>query len=103
MKAAFNLLISIHSRPMVLSRRGSALTVDVQAAPSNYSRNMEVVNKVITKGREFIISEDLLSTYGIPKRGDALQDATFGTMIVTEVIEVYGVGAEILGYRLRVD
>ena len=103
MRAAFNLLLSIHSRPMTLSRRVTALTVDLRAAPSNYSRNMEVANKVTTKGREFIIPEDSLGSYGIPKRGDSLQDATFGTMIVTEITEVYGIGAEILGYRLRVD
>lgn len=104
MKAAFNMVLALHSRPMTISRRGTVTTGSIRAAPSNYFRNLEVVNKVTSEGREFVVAKDTLDAVSFPepKRGDALVDVVHGTMVVNQVIPMYVIGAEIVGYRLRV-
>jgi hypothetical protein len=104
MKAAFNMLLNLHSRPMTINRRGTALTANIKVAPSNYFRSLETAGKISFEGREFVISKDNLdlNSYPEPKRGDALVDSQMGTMPIIEVITMYVIGAEIVGYRVRV-
>lgn len=104
MTAAFNMLIMMHSRPMIISRRGTATTGTVRVAPSNYFRHLEVAGAVTEEGREFVVSKSALDliSYPRPKKGDSLVDPDMGTMIITEAREMFSIGAEIVGYRLRV-
>ena len=104
MTAAFNMLLMMHSRPMTITRRGTVTTGTVRVAPSNYHRNLEVSGSVTEEGREFVVSKEALDAISFPKpkKGDALVDPDMGTMIIVEAFEMFSIGAEIVGYRLRV-
>lgn len=106
-KAAFNLLLKTHSRPAIIERPRAvpALTAAIRISPSNYFRHLEAVEKIVSTGREFIISKDTLTaaSYPLPKRGDKLTDPDLGIMTLTEVREMYDLGGSIIGYRVRSD
>ena len=104
-KSAFNMLINMQGRQMTVRRHGTAYVATVKAAPSNYFRNLEVVNSVVSKGREFVISKDELTTalYPTPKRGDRLEDPELGIMTMTDVRDLVDLGGAIIGYRVRTD
>jgi hypothetical protein len=101
---AFSSLLLLTKRPMTLERKGVHSAINTFASTSNYSRNLGIVEDVVTKGREFIVDkDDLTANYSPPKRGDILVDATLGRMVLTEIREMTGIGGEILGYRIRVE
>ena len=62
LKSAFNLLTSIHSRPVVLKRLGSATGVTIfspaRITPSNFFRTTQGPEYTTIKGSEFIIPVD---------------------------------------------
>lgn len=103
LKAAFNTLINLQSRSVTISRPSTVYSATIKVAPSNYFRNLEAPSETIVVGREFVTSKaDLDSaSYPTPKRGDRIQDPEMGVMIVSEVREMFDIGAEILGYRIR--
>lgn len=103
---AFNILLNLHSKPVTISRRSSPpLTGSIRAAPSNYYRNLEGPSDIVVKGREFVISKLALDavTYPEPKRGDQLTFSDIGTLTITEVREMYNLGGNIMGYRVRTN
>lgn len=101
---AFSSLLTLTKRPMTLERKGIYVAINIYASTSNYSRNLGIVEDVVTKGREFVIDKkDLTTSYIPPKRGDILIDATLGRMVLVEINEMTGIGGEILGYRVRVE
>lgn len=104
-KDAFNTMLSLHSRTMTLLRPGAGgFSYAVKVSPSNYMRNLETVVDVTTEGREFVISNMELTKNSIVKikRGDRLRDPNLGEMVISEVREMFGMGGEILGWRLRI-
>lgn len=101
---AFSSLLTLTKRPMTLERKGVHAAINTFASVSNYSRNLGIVEDVVTHGREFVIDKhDLTSNYSPPKRGDILIDPTLGRMVLVEIREMTGLGGEILGYRVRVE
>lgn len=108
LKQAFNAVLAMHSRPATLKRRAtpSDITSPIRIAPSNYFRNNEGPGATVIKGREFVVPYDSITnkfTAPIIKRGDYIVDVDLGQMAITEVIEMYDVGAVILGWRCRVE
>jgi hypothetical protein len=105
-RQALNLMISLQSRPMTLTRPGDEdFTVDVRVAPSNFSRNTEGPSDTTIPGREFVVSKTALDESGfpIPARGDFLTDPDLGTMTVSDIREMYDIGGAIIAYRLRIS
>jgi len=104
LKSAFNSLLLLQSRSVTISRPGTAFSATIKIAPSNYFRNMEAPSETIIQGREFVVSKDNLDSanYPLQKRGDRMLDAEMGTLVITEVREMFDLGAQIMGYRIRV-
>lgn len=103
-KTAFKLLLSLHSRPMTVTRTGTAVTGTAKFAPSNFFRELTVDQDINVKGREFVADADDLSKIvglGTLKRGDVITDPVLGRLSVSEVREMYDLGAAIIGYRIR--
>ena len=98
-------MLSIHGRTVTLMRPGTVLTGEVRISPSNYFRHLEAIEKIVSQGREFVLSKEHLDklNFGRPKRGDKLIDPDLGTMTITEPREMYDLGGAIIGYRLRTD
>lgn len=102
---AFNLLLSLKARTMTLTRPGAIpQTVTIKVSPSNYGRKLETVSDTVIYGNEFILSKEVLDLvfFPRPKRGDRLVDTVMGTMTINEVNEMFDIGGDILGYRVRV-
>jgi hypothetical protein len=104
LEPAFNLILSLHKRPVTLSRPGG-VTVNINMSPSNYKRNLEVVNEVTTKGREYVVSKKTLDgvSFGVPKRGDIVSDGAVYEGVIYEVMELQNFGGAIMGYRIRLQ
>lgn len=104
---AFNAMTKLHGRDAVLKRftTPSDLTSAIRITPSNYFRNLEGPSATIIRGREFIIPVASIATPLTPviKRGDKIVDAVFGSLAIDEITEMYDLGGEIMGYRVRVE
>lgn len=102
-KNAFNYLINIHSREVVIKRPGTAYASNIKLSPSNYFRHLSGPEETIITGREFIVSKLNLeqSSFPMPKRGDRLEDPEMGISIISEVRELYDFGGNIIGFRIR--
>jgi len=105
-REAFNTLTKIHCRDVTLKRLGSPdQTTTCRITPSNYFRNLEGPSHTTIRGREFVIPLDSIATKFSPvlKRGDKLVDTQLGSLAIDEIIEMYDLGGEILGYRVRCE
>ena len=105
LKFAFNSMLGIHYRTMTLKRLGSpGYSITVKATPSNYFRNLETAGDVTAEGREFIISKSQIEGTAVDKikKGDRLSDTELGEMTITEAREMFDLGGEIMGFRLRI-
>lgn len=106
LKAAFNFMLNLHWLPATITRPGAVpVTSTIRITPSNYFRNLEVMGKVTSEGKEFVISKEIMDStaFGIIKKGDRIVNTQLGTMVVSESPkEMFGLGGEILGYRVRV-
>jgi hypothetical protein len=105
LKFAFNSMLAIHNRTMTLKRLGAGgYSITVKATPSNYFRNLETAGDVIAEGREFIISKSQIVGTAVDriKRGDRLADSELGEMTIVEAREMFDLGGEVMGYRLRI-
>lgn len=101
---AFSSILSLTKRSMTIERKGIHSSENIYASLSNYSRNMGIVEDVVTKGREFVIDiKDLSNNYTPPKRGDILTDSNLGRMVIVESNEMPSLNGDILGYRIRVE
>lgn len=101
---AFNSLLNLNSRVMVLTRPGVAGTYSIKVSVSNYQRNVAAPEEMIVYGREFVISLQTLTESGWSgkvKRGDWITDTEFGKMSIVEVEEMVGLGGILMGYRVR--
>jgi hypothetical protein len=97
---AFKFIIDKQGRNMTLER--GATTVTVKMAPSNYFRNLAVVEEVIEEGMEFVVSSDSLDavSFPTPRRGDLIVDSLTGPHSIVEVRTMFIFG-NLAGYRLR--
>lgn len=88
-----------------MERLGQAAAISVKGAMSNFFRNFQLPENIVAEGREIVFSRTLLAggDYDPPRRGDRLLDSVLGDMTIREVKELFGIGGEILGYRVRVD
>jgi hypothetical protein len=79
--------------------------VPIKIAPSNYSRILASVEETTVAGKEFVISKKSLDVVYFPhiRRGDRIKDLELGFSVVTEVREMFGLGGDILGYRVRTN
>jgi hypothetical protein len=102
LKEGFNSLLSIHRRSATISRPGGS-SGTIYITPSNYYRHLEGPSETVISGHEFVIAKTDLDaiTWGKPKRGDRLVDAALGDLAISEIREMFGIGGEILGYRVR--
>ena len=106
LRQAFNAITKIHSRKAVLKRLGDPdQLTGIRIAPSSYFRNLEGPSQVLVRGREFIIPVDSIVNKFSPlvKRGDRIEDATYGSLAIDEIIEMVDLGGEIMGYRVRTE
>lgn len=102
LKDAFDSLLGVHKRVVTISRStGESATITV--TPSNFFRNLEGPSEVTISGREFVVSARVLAqaSFPYPKRGDRLEDPDLGTLVLSEVREMYDYGGSILGFRIR--
>lgn len=105
LEGAFNQAVHIQSKPMTFYQVSSNTEVTIEAAPSNYFRNFEMLEEMVSEGREFVITRlDFVATAltGAPVRGDRLIHADLGNYTVKEAREMLAQG-NIIGYRLRCD
>lgn len=102
--SAFDALLKMKARKMNIERIDEIASTEIEASPSNYFRNMEGPQELVSEGHEFVISKKVLteSGFGKPKRGDVLSDPELGDLMVKEVREMAGFAGVILGYRVRV-
>jgi len=90
---------------MTIERSGTITPKTIKVSPANYARNMQAIEDIVTKGREYVISKTSLDevSYPMPKRGDRLKDPEIGTQTIAQVIEMYDLGGVIMGYRVRTE
>lgn len=97
---AFNSILKMNQRPVSMTRPGGT-TISTYITPSNYFRNLAAPSDITIEGREFIISFNDLGSFGVPKKGDRITDPAMGVLVLSEVREMFGIGSELLGYRVR--
>jgi hypothetical protein len=100
---AFNYALSIISRKVTFERPGVIDEIEIVVSPSNYQRKLAGPEDVTVSGREFVISARLLKSKGITevKEGDRITDPEYGLRMVTDVKELYDLGANVIGFRVR--
>lgn len=102
-KNAFNYLVNLHSREVVIKRPNSPYSGVIKISPSNYFRHLQGPEESVIEGREFIVSKTILeeASFPIPKRGDRLEDSELGISVISEVRELYDFGGALIGFRIR--
>lgn len=100
-EAAFLYGLKINNR-VGQYQRGDAEAQDFNYAISNYSRNMAVVEDMVTDGREFVFSKQEFDKLDLeyPKRQDVIIDPDMGVLTISEVIEMVILG-NLVGFRVR--
>ena len=103
LKNAFNYLLKLHGREVVIKRPGTPYASVIRVTPSNYFRHLQGPEETVIDGREYVVSKDALDAapFPIPKRNDRLEDAELGISVITEVREMYDFGGKLIGFRLR--
>jgi hypothetical protein len=102
--SALDAMLNLKRRPVTIMRPGSPdIIANIYISPSNYSRNLDGPSESIITGREFVISKQVLDSvsFPAPKRGDRLLDPELGTMVISDINEMFGLGTDILSYRVR--
>ena len=105
LRDAFNVMLSLKSRSVTLTRLPST-TVNITVSPSNFFRNTQTSSEMIVRGREFMISKDVVASTAFPlpiKRGDRIQDTEMGLCTIDEVEELFDLGGALMGYRVRTN
>lgn len=104
---AFKITTSLISRSVTVYRGTSDISdATVKISPSNYFRGTQGPSETIMKGREFVMAKseyDKVLLDGGIRRGDYIKDPKLGTMSIKEVRELFDLGGEVLGYRIRVE
>jgi hypothetical protein len=102
---AFNAALSLVSFTATFERPDdSPTTYDITLALSNYMRNLEGPEEVVSEGREFIIPTKKfqeVTGYIAPKRGDRIISDTYGENVIQSIVDVRGLKGELMGFRVR--
>lgn len=105
LESAFNLLLNLKKFPATIERPTQALgPFPINISPGNYFRHLQGPEETVISGHEFVLSAEELrgSTLPMPpKIGDIIEAPELGLMSVSEVIPLYALGGNILGYRIR--
>lgn len=107
-KDAFNFVLSLKSISATIYEPGKDPTTQgkkIRVAQSNYFRNPDIIQEVTGIGREYVTGTEVLTLLGrAPKKGDRiLGDTAFGTRVISEVMEMRGLGGDIYGFRMRLN
>lgn len=104
LEGAFNMALAIQEKDMEYYQVSTDTTLTIKVAPSNYYRNHDMLEEMVSEGREFVVSKKTFdnSFTGQPVRGDRLIAANTGNYTVKEIREMQVLGS-IVGYRLRCD
>jgi hypothetical protein len=104
LEASFNFMLNLHKRAVKLSRP-AVMEVDIFVTPSNYTRFLAGPEEISMQGREYIISKTNLIASGFPalKKGDRITDSELGTYPIAEIKEMFDLGGNIIGYRVRTN
>lgn len=99
---AFNRTVSLQARTITYHQIETDIKVEIEIAPSNYSRNLAGPEDTVIRGKEFIITEAALIEAGLnePARGDKIIDSRMGTFTVSLSREMIILG-NVAGYRVR--
>lgn len=104
LEGIFNMALDIQAKEITYHQISSDTSVTMKASTSNYYRNLQMLEEMVSKGREFIISKKIFEANftGIPVRGDRIISSDIGNMSIIEVREMIVLGA-VVGYRVRCD
>lgn len=104
LEGAFNQVITLQAKDMTYYQVSSDTEVTIPAAPSNYFRNHDMLEEMVSEGREFVVSKSHFDEVltGAPVRGDRLIHTELGNFTVRENREMLILG-NIVGYRIRCD
>ena len=99
---AFNMVIAMQGRDVVVEDLDLATSATVRAATSNYFRNMSGIEESVIEGKEFVFSVKDLTAASAPtlKRGVRIVDAERGEETITYVKPLIVMGS-LVGYRVR--
>lgn len=103
-KNAFNFILNMQSRDMIIQSLVDGTQYNIKAAPSNFSRDLATVEEITVEGYEFVISKRNLIESGFlvpPTKGDRLIDPEYGDNTIDFVKPMVDLGGEIIGYRIR--
>jgi hypothetical protein len=103
-KSAFERVLLLQSRTVTYYRNSTDTEASLKVAPSNYFRNMDVIDTV-SEGREFVLAKQAFEDAGFtgePERGDRIIDSVMGNFSIQESRHMVILG-EIVGYRIRAD
>jgi len=103
LRSAFNYLLNLHCREVVIKRPGTAYASNIKISPSNFYRHLMGPEETVIDGREYIVTKDNLDVapFPIPKRGDRIEDPELGILSIVEVREMFDFGGKLLGFRIR--
>ena len=107
LESAFNRAANLAARKAVvyIERVGKAPLAkeQVEISMSNYVRDSEIMETIVQKGFEFVITkENLLKTnnYTFPKRSDVIHDPELGTLTIELVKPLIAMGV-VIGWRIQ--
>lgn len=98
---AFNALFSVHSRQVTIDRVG-VTAVTTRIMPSNFYRTTKAISEIVIEGKEFLLSKKSLDEVNWTlKRGDRIHDSELGELAITDIEEIFDLGAKVMGYRIK--
>lgn len=106
-KDAFQFMLRLKAIDAIIYEAGDSPATGhtISVAQSNYFRNPDVIQEVTGIGREYVTDTKVLGLLGrAPKKGDRLKgDDSFGVRVISEVMELRGIGGVLYGYRMRLN
>ena len=104
LEGAFNFVLRFQSKTITYYQVSSDTEDTITLAPSNYFRNHEMLEEMVSEGREYVISKKIFNdTFtGEPVRGDRIIDGDVGNLTIRDIREM-SVFGKVVGYRVRCD
>lgn len=102
LESAFNYVISLKGKPLTLHDLETDTQVTFKIAKANYFRNLQGMEEITIKGREFVISKKLLEDSGFPglEKNTRIIDGS-SSFTITEIEEMEALEGQVLGYRVK--
>jgi len=105
LQSAFEMALRLQERSVTFHQISTDREVSLKMAPSNYFRNYNLPEEIVTEGREWVMSKSEFDNAGLtgePRRGDKVVDSVFEVGTVREVRQL-SAGGVVLGFRIRVE